>query len=92
MRLARFPAGLVAALALSLLFASPSVARSAHAHRAAAKPTIVLVHGAWADGSSWSRVADFTMEYGLVLPHPGGESEWFAANADALDGIEGTGL
>ena len=33
-----------------------------------------------------------TMEYGLILPHPGGETEWFAENADALDGIQGTGL
>ena len=32
------------------------------------------------------------MEYGLILPHPGGEREWFAANADALDGIRGARL
>jgi hypothetical protein len=32
------------------------------------------------------------MEYGLILPHPGGEADWFAANADALHGIQGTGL
>src|SRR5207249_553542 len=30
--------------------------------------------------------SDITMEYGLILPHPGGEAEWFATNADALDG------
>jgi phenylpyruvate tautomerase PptA (4-oxalocrotonate tautomerase family) len=36
--------------------------------------------------------SDVTMEYGLILPHPGGETEWFAQNADALDGIQGTGL
>ena len=36
--------------------------------------------------------SDITMEYGLILPHPGGETEWFAKNADALDGISGTGL
>jgi phenylpyruvate tautomerase PptA (4-oxalocrotonate tautomerase family) len=36
--------------------------------------------------------SDITMEYGLILPHPGSETEWFAANADALDGIQGTGL
>ena len=36
--------------------------------------------------------SDMTMEYGLILPHPGGEKEWFAKNADALDGISGTGL
>jgi phenylpyruvate tautomerase PptA (4-oxalocrotonate tautomerase family) len=36
--------------------------------------------------------SDITMEYGLILPAPGGEPEWFAKNADALDGISGTGL
>jgi len=36
--------------------------------------------------------SDITMEYGLILPHPGGETKWFADNADALDGIQGTGL
>jgi hypothetical protein len=32
------------------------------------------------------------MEYGLILPHPDGEPEWFKKNAAALDGIQGTGL
>jgi phenylpyruvate tautomerase PptA (4-oxalocrotonate tautomerase family) len=36
--------------------------------------------------------SDVTMEYGLILPKPGDEPEWFAKNADALDGIQGTGL
>ena len=36
--------------------------------------------------------SDVTMEYGLILPRPGGETEWFATNAKALDGIQGTGL
>jgi phenylpyruvate tautomerase PptA (4-oxalocrotonate tautomerase family) len=36
--------------------------------------------------------SDVTMEYGLILPHPGGEKDWFATNAAALDGIQGTGL
>lgn len=36
--------------------------------------------------------SDVTMEYGLILPHPGGEARWFADNAGALDGIQGTGL
>ena len=58
--------------------------------------------------ASWSRITgqppeelvagltevdpEVQMEYGLILPHPGGEREWFAANADALDGIRGAGL
>ena len=36
--------------------------------------------------------SDISMEYGLILPKPGDEPEWFAKNADALDGIQGTGL
>jgi len=35
--------------------------------------------------------SDATMEYGLILPHPDGETEWFSVNADGLDGIWGTG-
>ena len=36
--------------------------------------------------------SDVTMEYGLILPHPGDEAAWFQDNADTLDGIQGTGL
>lgn len=36
--------------------------------------------------------SDVSMEYGLILPRPGGETAWFRANAGALDGIQGTGL
>ena len=36
--------------------------------------------------------SDVTMEYGLLLPHPGDEPQWFVDNADKLDGITGTGL
>jgi pimeloyl-ACP methyl ester carboxylesterase len=55
--LARYVA-LLAVPALAALLVSSSAARTASAHLKddAAKPTVVLVHGAWADGSSWSRV------------------------------------
>ena len=33
-----------------------------------------------------------TAGHPLILPHPGDEAEWFTKNADALDGIQGTGL
>ena len=32
------------------------------------------------------------MEFGLILPHPGGEPEWFEKNKEALKGVTGTGL
>ena len=46
------------ALLAALLCSSPGIARSvSRAHKVdAGRPTIVLVHGAWADASSWSRV------------------------------------
>jgi phenylpyruvate tautomerase PptA (4-oxalocrotonate tautomerase family) len=36
--------------------------------------------------------SEIQMEYGLILPRPGDEPQWFADNAAALDGISGTGL
>jgi pimeloyl-ACP methyl ester carboxylesterase len=46
------------AILAALLWSSSGIARSVRrAHEAdLGKPTIVLVHGAWADASSWSRV------------------------------------
>jgi hypothetical protein len=35
---------------------------------------------------------DVAMEFGLILPRPGVEAEWFVANAHALDGIHATSL
>jgi phenylpyruvate tautomerase PptA (4-oxalocrotonate tautomerase family) len=32
------------------------------------------------------------MEFGLILPQPGGEPEWFEKNKEALKGVSGTGL
>ncbi|MEJ0093988.1 MAG: tautomerase family protein [Methylocella sp.] len=32
------------------------------------------------------------MEYGLILPKPGAEAEWFSTNKKALGGIEGKGI
>jgi pimeloyl-ACP methyl ester carboxylesterase len=37
-------------------FAAPAVAGSSLVRPEPAKPTVVLVHGAWADGSSWDKV------------------------------------
>jgi pimeloyl-ACP methyl ester carboxylesterase len=37
---------------------------------ATAKPTVVLVHGAWADGSSWSRVVRRLQRHGYAVDVP----------------------
>jgi pimeloyl-ACP methyl ester carboxylesterase len=63
---------LLAALFASSLFASSSSARAvaAQSKKAPAKPTIVLVHGAWADGSSWSSVARRLQSDGYTVAVP----------------------
>jgi phenylpyruvate tautomerase PptA (4-oxalocrotonate tautomerase family) len=32
------------------------------------------------------------MEFGLILPHPGGEPDWFEKNKEALKGVSVSGL
>jgi pimeloyl-ACP methyl ester carboxylesterase len=50
--------------------AGPAVAGTNVLHQAAAKPTVVLVHGAWADGSSWDKVTTKLQHdgYNVVVP------------------------
>ena len=60
-------------LALASLVAIPSAvaAASTSSHsRAAVRPTIVLEHGAWADGSSWSGVATRLQKDGYTVDVP----------------------
>ncbi|NKJ44290.1 alpha/beta hydrolase [Novosphingobium sp. SG720] len=58
-----------------------------------ALPTIVLVHGAWADGSSWQRVIPLLLAEGLAVvavPNPTTSlADDVAATARALAAIEG---
>lgn len=60
---------LVAALASAAMLASFFTATSAHA-AAPAKPTVVLVHGAWADGSSWDGVVKDLQQRGYTVDVP----------------------
>ncbi|MDM4762601.1 alpha/beta hydrolase [Galbitalea sp. SE-J8] len=69
--------GMVAAAAVALAVLVPSTiafaAGSSTAHQPASKPTVVLVHGAWADGSSWSGVVGRLQSRGYtvnVAPNP----------------------
>jgi pimeloyl-ACP methyl ester carboxylesterase len=47
-----------AALATAVVFSSGATARTQRATAAKVKPTIVLVHGAWANSASWDGVID----------------------------------
>jgi len=57
---------LVAVLAVVLAAASPAAA----SHPNKPKPTIVLVHGAWADGSSWAKVTSRLLDDGYTVRVP----------------------
>jgi pimeloyl-ACP methyl ester carboxylesterase len=62
---------LVLALLALLLPRQITSAGAADASPSAAKPTIVLVHGAWADSSSWSKVIALLQRDGyMVLADP----------------------
>jgi pimeloyl-ACP methyl ester carboxylesterase len=54
------------------VFASASAARSTRAprHNAEVKPTIVLVHGAWADSGSWDKVIQRLQHRGYTVYAP----------------------
>ena len=61
---------LVGAAALALTFSGPAHAAG---HQGSPKPTVVLVHGAWADSSSWSGVVSRLQDDGypvVVVANP----------------------
>jgi pimeloyl-ACP methyl ester carboxylesterase len=60
-------AAIIALLAGALVASTSSAAR---AHQAAVKPTIVLVHGAWADASSWNGVTRRLQADGYTVVAP----------------------
>jgi pimeloyl-ACP methyl ester carboxylesterase len=62
-----------AAVGLSSLFTTGAVAQTATREAAKPKPTIVLVHGAFADSSSWNLVITRLQRQGypvIALPNP----------------------
>jgi pimeloyl-ACP methyl ester carboxylesterase len=62
---------LVAMLAVALSAILPATGATAgNSHDPTPKPTIVLVHGAWADGSSWSAVGDRLQRAGYPVRIP----------------------
>ncbi|MFG1820654.1 alpha/beta fold hydrolase [Kribbella sp. NPDC049174] len=64
-RRGRTLAFLLAAVALGLASFNP--VQSAAGEQRGAKPTIVLVHGSWADGSSWNRVTERLQDDGYTV-------------------------
>jgi pimeloyl-ACP methyl ester carboxylesterase len=70
-RRGRIVASLLTAAALALASFNP--VQSVAGEQRGAKPTIVLVHGSWADGSSWNRVTERLQDDGYTvraIPNP----------------------
>jgi pimeloyl-ACP methyl ester carboxylesterase len=70
-QISRLVAALGALLCLSALFLLTASTRATSASAAgAAKPTVVLVHGAWADASGWSQVTERLQKDGYRVVAP----------------------
>ncbi|MFZ1996175.1 MAG: alpha/beta hydrolase [Solirubrobacteraceae bacterium] len=70
--LIHYAAGPLTVLALAVVFASAAAARPSHhhGHKATVKPTVVLVHGAWADSGSWDEVIHRLQRHGYTVYAP----------------------
>jgi pimeloyl-ACP methyl ester carboxylesterase len=94
-RVVRYWVGIVGVLALAALGAVPAGAHPsrAHAKKTGAKPTIVLVHGAWADASSWRSVIGGLQHDGYTVLAPPNPLRGLAADsaylADFLKSVAG---
>ena len=62
----RVLAAVIAVLATVLAAVTPAAA----SHPRGPKPTVVLVHGAWADGSSWAKVTSRLIDDGYTVRVP----------------------
>jgi pimeloyl-ACP methyl ester carboxylesterase len=78
-------AGIVALLALPI-----GASAAGHHHTSPAKPTVVLVHGAWADGSSWDGVVKVLQGDGYTVDVPPNPLRGLAADSAYLKDYLGT--
>ena len=87
------PAAAAAASAMSILSTAGVSAQSTVTHSSGRQPTIVLVHGAWADASSWDGVIKRLQVDGypvIALANPlrsvGSDSAYVASVLDTIQG------
>jgi len=78
---------LLGTLTLGSLAATPTAAEASGAQRGGGKPTIVLVHGAWADASSWTRVVRRLQARGFPVVAPANPLRSLASDAAYLDSL-----
>jgi pimeloyl-ACP methyl ester carboxylesterase len=93
MRLAAFTAALAAAavaVPVGQAASAHTIARVVAAPSGAAKPSIVLVHGAWADSSSWDGVVRRLQADGYTVYVPPNPLEGLPYDAEAIRDYLGT--
>ena len=76
--------GALGALALVLALALAPIAAPAQAAAVGAKPAIVLVHGAWADASSWNGVIERLLKAGYTVYAPPNPLRGLASDAATI--------
>lgn len=79
----------IVVLATSLAFGANAGAAPAH-HVPSPRPTIVLVHGAWADASGWTGVTQRLQRQGYTVIAPANPLRGLASDADHLRSILAT--
>ena len=72
---------------LTLLVVPAFMMAAKSASGSTAKPSIVLVHGAWADGSSWSRVVEFLQVQGFTVYVPANPLRGLASDSAYIAGF-----
>lgn len=85
--------GTIAAVTATVAVAVPAAATSGPHHSTAAKPTVVLVHGAFADASSWNGVIGRLQHEGYPVVAPANPLRGVASDAayvkSVLDTVKG---
>ena len=81
---------LVAVIGAVLLLVGATTAQAAPSLQAIEKPTIVLLHGAFADGSSWSKVTSRLQGDGYTVVAPAVQLRGIASDTAYLRGVLAT--
>jgi pimeloyl-ACP methyl ester carboxylesterase len=78
------PILLVAAVVAAVLGTAAAAHTAASKEKQSSKPTVVLVHGAWADGSSWSRVTRRLQNDGYTVDVPANPLRGLSADSASI--------
>jgi pimeloyl-ACP methyl ester carboxylesterase len=80
-------AAVVGAAAMAAIVAGPGLARAQNSSDASVKPTVVLVHGAFADSSSWDAVTKKLLGDGYPVVADANPLRGVASDAASLRGL-----